>query len=94
MMLKTPRRPGSNVALAPTHARALRGVRARGVMSRNRGRVSTTITALTRRGGAGRPTGGGADRATLEAYDCQRLAPTLQPAPIVPRPANGHGRRE
>ena len=75
---------GSHIALTPTHARAPRGQRAVGVVPRNRGRVTTTVAALTPDGmGPALLLEGGIDGAAFEAYVAHQLAPTLQPGQIV-----------
>jgi transposase len=75
---------GSHIALTPTHARAPRGVRARGRVPRNRGRVTTTIAALTVDGmGPTLLLEGGVDTDAFVAYITGLLAPTLRPDQIV-----------
>jgi transposase len=75
---------GSHIALTPTHARAPRGVRARGRVPRNRGRATTTIAALTVDGmGPALLLEGGVDATAFVAYVTGLLAPTLRPGQIV-----------
>ena len=75
---------GSHIALTPTHARAPRGVRARGRVPRNRGRATTTIAALTVEGmGPALLLEGGVDTATFVAYITCLLAPTVHAGQIV-----------
>ena len=75
---------GSHIALTRTHARAPRGVRARGRVPRNRGRATTTIAALTVDGmGPALLLEGGVDTDAFVAYITGLLAPALHPGQIV-----------
>jgi transposase len=75
---------GSHIALTPLYARAPRGERAQARVPRNRGRVTTTIAALTADGmGPALMLEGGVDGAAFEAYVAHLLAPTLRPGQIV-----------
>jgi transposase len=75
---------GSHLGLVRRYARAPRGVRAHGRAPRNRGRVRTTVTALTLDGlGPGLLVEGGISTAGFEAYVEHLLAPTLQAGQIV-----------
>lgn len=75
---------GSHLGLVRRYARAPRGERAVGSAPRNRGRVRTTITAVTLDGmGPGLVVEGGLSTAGFEAYVEHLLAPTLRPGQIV-----------
>lgn len=75
---------GSNLGLTPTHARAPRGERAVGTAPRNRGKNTTTVTALGPDGmGPALMLEGGVTKAAFEAYVERLLAPTLRPGQIV-----------
>lgn len=75
---------GSHVGLAPTYGRAPRGMRARGSVPRNRGRVTTLIASLTLAGmGPALMLEGGVDTDAFTAYVTRLLAPTVRPGQIV-----------
>ena len=75
---------GSHVGLAPTHGRAPRGMRAHGIVPRNRGRVTTLIASLTLAGmGPALMLEGGVGADAFVAYVTGLLAPTLRPGQIV-----------
>ena len=75
---------GSNLGLTPTYARAPRGERAIGTAPRNRGKNTTTVTALTPGGmGPAMLLEGAVTTAAFDAYIEHLLAPTLRPGQIV-----------
>ena len=87
---------GTSVALTRRFARAPRGRRARGVVPRNRGRVTTLVASLTSAGvGPAMTVEGGTTTEVFEAYVDQVLAPALTPgqAVVVDNLAAHHGAR-
>jgi transposase len=75
---------GSNIALTPLYARALKGERARASVPRNRGKNTTLIAALSLEGmGAALILEGSADTTAFELYVEQILAPSLHTGQIV-----------
>ncbi len=75
---------GSNIALTPLYARALKGLRAYGSAPRNRGKNTTLIAALTFEGmGESMIIEGAAKAAAFESYIEELLAPSLSPGQIV-----------
>jgi transposase len=75
---------GSNIALTPLYARALKGERARASVPRNRGKNITLIAALSLEGmGAALILEGSADTTAFELYVEQILAPSLHTGQIV-----------
>lgn len=75
---------GSNIAMTRTHARAPRGERARGVVPRNRGRVTTMLGALSIDGIEAMMTveGGTTAPVFLKFLD-DYLVPRLRPGDVV-----------
>jgi transposase len=75
---------GSHLGLTRRYARAPRGQRAVGRVPRNRGRVRTTLAALTLDGlGPGVVLEGGVSTRAFEVYVEAILAPTLRPGQVV-----------
>jgi transposase len=75
---------GTNVGLAPLHARAPKGERAFGKAPRNRGK-NTTLLASMGSGGMGPclAVEGGTTKTVFEAYVERALAPSLLPGQVV-----------
>jgi transposase len=75
---------GSNIALTPLYARALKGERARGKAPRNRGPNTTLIAAISlTEMGAAMILEGSANTAAFEVYVEQVLVPSLYTGQIV-----------
>ena len=75
---------GSNTSLAPLHAWALRGERARCSVPRNRGENTTLLASTTSEGmGPCVAVVGSTTAAVFEAYVERALAPALRPGQVV-----------
>jgi transposase len=75
---------GSNTSLAPVHAWAPRGERARCSVPRNRGKNTTLLASMTSEGvGPCVAVVGSTTAAVFEAYVERALAPTLRPRQVV-----------
>jgi transposase len=76
---------GFNISMTRFRARAPKGKRAHGKVSRNRGKNQTLIAAITLEGAMGQPmtVEGGTDALVFEAYVEHFLAPSLSEGQVV-----------